>query len=43
MEAPNEEVWCSYAERWISIKNKYDLSVNPDEKTELEELLNTCA
>jgi hypothetical protein len=40
---PNEEVWCSYAERWISIKDKYDLSVNPDEKTELEEMLNTCA
>ncbi|MDQ3285072.1 MAG: HNH endonuclease family protein [Actinomycetota bacterium] len=40
---PNEEVWCSYAERWISIKDKYDLSVNPNEKTELEEMLNTCA
>ena len=40
---PNEEVWCSYAERWISIKDKYDLSVNPNEKTDLEEMLNTCA
>ena len=40
---PNEEVWCSYAERWISIKDKYDLSVNPNEITELEEMLNTCA
>src|SRR5215217_3368869 len=40
---PHEEAWCSYAERWISIKDKYDLSVNPNEKTELEEMLNTCA
>jgi Protein of unknown function (DUF1524) len=40
---PNEEVWCDYAEHWISIKDKYDLSVNPDEKAELEEMLSTCA
>src|SRR5918998_2414758 len=40
---PNEEVWCDYAEHWISIKDKYDLSVNPDEKAELEEILSTCA
>jgi hypothetical protein len=36
-------VWCDYAEHWISIKGKYDLSVNPDEKVELEEMLSTCA
>ena len=40
---PNEEVWCDYSERWISIKAKYDLSVNPDEKTALQEMLGTCA
>jgi hypothetical protein len=40
---PNEEVWCNYAERWISIKDKYDLSVNPEEKAALEEMLGTCA
>jgi hypothetical protein len=40
---PNEEVWCDYAARWISIKSKYYLSVNPDEKAHLEEMLNTCA
>ena len=40
---PNEEVWCDYAEPWISIKDKYDLSVNSDEKAELEETLSTCA
>jgi hypothetical protein len=36
-------VWCDYAERWISIKSTYYLSVNPDEKAHLEEMLNTCA
>lgn len=40
---PNEEVWCDYVERWISIKSTYYLSVNPDEKAHLEEMLNTCA
>src|SRR5918995_4879427 len=40
---PNEAVWCDYAVRWIGIKDKYDLSVNPDEKAHLEEMLNTCA
>jgi uncharacterized protein DUF1524 len=39
---PNEEVWCDYARRWISIKDKYDLSVNPDERAALEEMLGTC-
>jgi len=40
---PNEAVWCDYAERWISIKAKYDLSVNAEEKTALEDMLGTCA
>jgi Protein of unknown function (DUF1524) len=40
---PNEAVWCDYAERWISIKAKYDLSVNEQEKAELEEMLGSCA
>ena len=40
---PNEEVWCNYAERWIGIKAKYNLSVNAEEKTALEDMLGTCA
>jgi hypothetical protein len=40
---PNEAVWCDYAERWIGIKAKYDLSVNAEEKTALEDMLGTCA
>ncbi len=43
MEAPNEDEYCDYATRWISIKSKYDLTVNPDEKAELEDMLGACA
>ena len=39
---PNEAEWCDYAERWVSIKAKYDLSVNEQEKQALEQMLNTC-
>ncbi len=39
---PNEAVWCDYAERWISIKDKYDLSINPEEKEALEGMLGRC-
>jgi len=40
---PNEDEWCDYATRWIEIKSKYSLSVDEDEKTALQEMLNTCA
>ena len=40
---PNEDEYCDYATRWISIKSKYDLTVNPDEKAELEDMLSACA
>lgn len=39
---PNEAEWCDYAQRWIRIKAKYDLSVDEQEKTALEEMLGTC-
>jgi hypothetical protein len=39
---PNEAEWCDYAERWVSIKAKYDLSVNEQEKRALEQMLDTC-
>lgn len=39
---PNEEEWCDYAERWVSIKAKYGLSVNEQEEQALEQMLNTC-
>ena len=40
---PNEEEWCDYAERWISIKSKYSLSLDQEEKAALEQMLGTCA
>jgi hypothetical protein len=38
----NRDYWCEYARRWIWIKSDWDLSVNPNEKTALEEMLATC-
>ena len=39
---PNKGEWCDYADRWISIKTKYDLSVNEQEKEALDQMLSTC-
>jgi hypothetical protein len=39
---PNGDYWCEYARRWIWIKSDWDLSVNPNEKTALNEMLATC-
>lgn len=39
---PNEAGWCDYAEQWIGVKAKYDLSVNEQEKQALVQMLNTC-
>jgi hypothetical protein len=39
---PNEAAWCDYAVRWIGIKDKYDLSVNEQEKAALLEMLDAC-
>jgi hypothetical protein len=40
---PNEEEWCDYAQRWVSIKAEYDLSVDEEEKETLEQMLGDCA
>jgi hypothetical protein len=40
---PNEAEWCDYAERWVDIKAKYDLSVNEQEKETLNQMLDRCA
>lgn len=39
---PNRGVWCDYASRWIRIKAEYDLSVNEQEKSALQQMLGTC-
>ncbi|HVE99819.1 MAG TPA: HNH endonuclease family protein [Rubrobacteraceae bacterium] len=40
---PNEAVWCDYAQRWVGIKDKYDMSINPEEKEALSQMLDGCA
>lgn len=39
---PNHDYWCEYARRWIWIKSDWHLTVNPAEKSALEEMLGTC-
>jgi hypothetical protein len=39
---PNRDYWCEYARRWVWIKSDWDLTVNPNEKTALNEMLATC-
>lgn len=39
---PDEGAWCGYSVRWISVKSEYELSVNEQEKSALEEMLATC-
>jgi Protein of unknown function (DUF1524) len=40
---PNADYRCEYGKRWISIKHQWNLTVNPQEKTALEEMLQGCA
>ena len=39
---PNKSYYCEYARRWIWIKSDWHLTVNPDEKKALKEMLSTC-
>ncbi|MGB3634632.1 MAG: HNH endonuclease family protein, partial [Rubrobacteraceae bacterium] len=39
---PNEDYWCEYSRRWISIKSTWGFSVNRAEKAALNEMLGTC-
>ena len=39
---PNRTIWCSYAKRWIGVKSNYELTVNPQEKAALKQMLSTC-
>jgi hypothetical protein len=38
----NRNYWCEYARRWIWIKSDWVLSINPNEKKALNEMLATC-
>ena len=39
---PNADYRCEYARRWISIKHHWNLTVNPQENSTLQELLQGC-
>ena len=39
---PNRDYWCEYSRRWIWIKSDWQLTINPAEKTALNEMLTTC-
>jgi Protein of unknown function (DUF1524) len=39
---PLRSAWCDYSTRWIAIKAEYELSVNPQEKSALQQMLGTC-
>ncbi len=39
---PNRTIWCSYAKRWIGVKSKYDLTINPQERAALKQMLSSC-
>lgn len=40
---PRHDFQCAYANRYILVKDRYDLSVDPSEKRALEEMLGTCS
>jgi Protein of unknown function (DUF1524) len=39
---PNTDYRCEYARRWIWIKHKWNLTVNAQERTTLQEMLQGC-
>jgi hypothetical protein len=38
----NQAYWCTYAERWITVKAYWQLTVTEAERTALTEMLRTC-
>jgi hypothetical protein len=39
---PRRDYWCTYAQKWISVKGHWKLSVTADEKAALVDMLETC-
>ncbi len=39
---PNQSEWCDYAARWTLIKSDYALTINPQEKETLTQMLENC-
>lgn len=38
----NQSYYCEYARKWISIKSDWELTINSQEKSALQEMLGTC-
>jgi hypothetical protein len=39
---PLTSYWCTYAEMWVAVKHKWNLTVNSAEKSALTDMLNHC-
>ncbi|MFI1916910.1 HNH endonuclease family protein [Nocardia sp. NPDC020380] len=39
---PRQEYWCDYARRWIGVKTRWSLTVQPTEKAALSDMLAAC-
>lgn len=39
---PSESYWCTYASMWITVKHKWELTVESDEKAALTSMLDRC-
>ncbi|MVU77044.1 DUF1524 domain-containing protein [Nocardia sp. ET3-3] len=39
---PRQSYWCDYARRWVSVKSRWGLTVQPTERSALSDMLDTC-
>lgn len=39
---PREGYWCDYARRWVAVKARWQLTVQPTEKSALADMLGSC-
>jgi len=39
---PNPETWCAYAQSWLRVKARWQLTVTPAERSSLVDMLGTC-
>ncbi|GAB0101724.1 HNH endonuclease family protein [Nocardia sp. JMUB6875] len=40
---PRDAYWCEYARRWVSVKSRWGLTVQPTEKSALADMLDSCS
>lgn len=39
---PDRSVWCAYTSNWVEVKDQWDLTVTPNEKSTLVQILQGC-